>query len=43
MVHVLVTGAGGFVGQNLVIRLNELANVTVEIFDRTKTNEELQR
>jgi UDP-2-acetamido-2,6-beta-L-arabino-hexul-4-ose reductase len=32
--HILVTGANGFIGKNLVVRLNELANVTVTTFIR---------
>lgn len=32
--HILVTGANGFIGKNLVVRLNELANITVSTFVR---------
>lgn len=32
--HVLVTGANGFIGKNLIIRLRELTNVTVSTFVR---------
>ena len=32
--RVLVTGAKGFIGKNLVVRLNELANITVSTFVR---------
>lgn len=32
--HVLVTGANGFIGKNLVVRLNELSNITVSTFVR---------
>ena len=32
--HILVTGANGFIGKNLVVRLNELVNVTVSTFVR---------
>jgi len=32
--HVLVTGANGFIGKNLVVRLRELTNVTVSTFVR---------
>lgn len=32
--RVLVTGANGFIGKNLVVRLNELSNVSVTIFVR---------
>lgn len=32
--HVLVTGANGFIGKNLVVRLNELSNITVTSFVR---------
>ena len=32
--RVLVTGANGFIGKNLVVRLNELANITVSTFVR---------
>ena len=32
--HILVTGANGFIGKNLVVRLNELENVTVINFVR---------
>jgi len=31
---ILVTGANGFIGKNLVVRLNELANITVSTFVR---------
>lgn len=33
--RVLVTGANGFIGKNLVVRLNELPNITVKTFTRT--------
>lgn len=32
--RILVTGANGFIGKNLVVRLSELANVTVNTFVR---------
>jgi UDP-2-acetamido-2,6-beta-L-arabino-hexul-4-ose reductase len=32
--HILVTGANGFIGKNLVVRLNEFANITVSTFTR---------
>jgi UDP-2-acetamido-2,6-beta-L-arabino-hexul-4-ose reductase len=32
--RVLVTGANGFIGKNLIVRLNELANITVSTFVR---------
>jgi UDP-2-acetamido-2,6-beta-L-arabino-hexul-4-ose reductase len=32
--RILVTGANGFIGKNLVARLNELANITVSTFVR---------
>jgi UDP-2-acetamido-2,6-beta-L-arabino-hexul-4-ose reductase len=32
--RILVTGANGFIGKNLVVRLNELANVSVTTFVR---------
>ena len=32
--HILVTGANGFIGRNLVVRLNELSNITVSSFLR---------
>jgi UDP-2-acetamido-2,6-beta-L-arabino-hexul-4-ose reductase len=32
--HILVTGANGFIGKNLVVRLNELANISVSTFVR---------
>ena len=32
--RVLVTGANGFIGKNLVVRLNELTNITVSTFVR---------
>jgi UDP-2-acetamido-2,6-beta-L-arabino-hexul-4-ose reductase len=32
--HILVTGANGFLGKNLVVRLNELPNVVVSTFVR---------
>lgn len=32
--RILVTGANGFIGKNLVVRLNELSNITVSTFDR---------
>ncbi len=32
--RILVTGASGFIGKNLVVRLNELANITVSTFVR---------
>lgn len=32
--RVLVTGANGFIGKNLVVHLNELANITVSTFVR---------
>ena len=32
--RILVTGANGFIGKNLVVRLNELANITVTTFVR---------
>lgn len=32
--RILVTGANGFIGKNLVVRLNELANITVSTFVR---------
>ena len=32
--RVLVTGADGFIGKNLVVRLNELSNVSVTTFVR---------
>lgn len=33
--RILVTGANGFIGKNLVVRLNELANITVSTFVRS--------
>jgi UDP-2-acetamido-2,6-beta-L-arabino-hexul-4-ose reductase len=32
--RILVTGANGFIGKNLVLRLNELANITLSTFVR---------
>jgi len=32
--HILVTGANGFIGRNLVVRLKELTNITVSTFVR---------
>jgi UDP-2-acetamido-2,6-beta-L-arabino-hexul-4-ose reductase len=32
--HILVTGANGFIGKNLVVRLNEQPNIKVSIFVR---------
>jgi len=32
--RILVTGANGFIGKNLVVRMNELSNVTVSTFVR---------
>lgn len=32
--HILVTGANGFIGKNFIVRLNELANMTVSTFVR---------
>jgi UDP-2-acetamido-2,6-beta-L-arabino-hexul-4-ose reductase len=32
--HILVTGANGFIGKNLIVRLSELANITVSTFVR---------
>jgi UDP-2-acetamido-2,6-beta-L-arabino-hexul-4-ose reductase len=32
--RILVTGASGFIGKNLVVRLNELANINVSVFVR---------
>ena len=32
--RILVTGANGFIGKNLVVRLNELSNITVSTFMR---------
>ena len=32
--RILVTGANGFIGKNLVVRLNELSNITVSTFVR---------
>ncbi|OYV48285.1 MAG: hypothetical protein B7X10_03300, partial [Burkholderiales bacterium 21-58-4] len=32
--RILVTGANGFIGKNFVVRLNELANITVSNFVR---------
>ena len=32
--RILVTGANGFIGKNLVVRLNELSNVSVTTFVR---------
>ncbi len=32
--RILVTGANGFIGKNLVVRLNELSNVSVTVFVR---------
>ena len=32
--HILVTGSNGFIGKNLIVRLNELSNVRVSIFVR---------
>jgi UDP-2-acetamido-2,6-beta-L-arabino-hexul-4-ose reductase len=32
--RILVTGANGFIGKNVVVRLNELANITVSTFVR---------
>jgi UDP-2-acetamido-2,6-beta-L-arabino-hexul-4-ose reductase len=32
--HILVTGANGFVGKNLIVRLSELAEITVSTFVR---------
>jgi UDP-2-acetamido-2,6-beta-L-arabino-hexul-4-ose reductase len=32
--RIVVTGANGFIGKNLVVRLNELANITVSSFVR---------
>jgi UDP-2-acetamido-2,6-beta-L-arabino-hexul-4-ose reductase len=31
---ILVTGANGFIGKNLLVRLKELANITVSTFGR---------
>ena len=32
--RILVTGANGFIGKNLIVRLNELSNITVSTFVR---------
>ncbi len=32
--RILVTGAHGFVGKNLIVRLNELSSITVSTFVR---------
>jgi len=32
--RILITGANGFIGKNLVLRLNELANITISTFVR---------
>ena len=34
--RILVTGANGFVGQNLVVRLNELGNINRHFVDLSK-------
>jgi UDP-2-acetamido-2,6-beta-L-arabino-hexul-4-ose reductase len=39
--HVLVTGAQGFIGKNLVVRLNELTNTEVLSFARSDSQEML--
>jgi len=41
--RVLVTGANGFIGKNLVVRLNELSNVTVSTFVRGDSTARLQQ
>lgn len=33
--RILITGANGFIGKNLVVRLNELANITISTFVRS--------
>ena len=39
--RILVTGANGFIGKNLVVRLNELANVEISTFIRGDDNDHL--
>ena len=41
--RILVTGANGFIGKNLVLRLNELEKVTVTKFIRGDTEDRLQQ
>jgi UDP-2-acetamido-2,6-beta-L-arabino-hexul-4-ose reductase len=41
--HILVTGANGFIGKNLVVHLNELKNVTVSTFERGDDAERLRQ
>ncbi|MDG2252952.1 MAG: NAD-dependent epimerase/dehydratase family protein [Methylophilaceae bacterium] len=39
--HVLVTGSNGFIGKNLIVRLNEL-NIKVSTFTRKNSTQELE-
>ncbi len=41
--RILVTGANGFIGKNLVVRLNELSNVSVTTFARSDDTATLPR
>ena len=41
--RVLVTGPAGFIGKNLVVRLNEQPGFTVLSFSRENTIEELKK
>ena len=38
---ILVTGANGFIGKNLSVRLNEIENVDLVTFTRDQSTEEL--
>jgi UDP-2-acetamido-2,6-beta-L-arabino-hexul-4-ose reductase len=40
--HILVTGANGFIGKNLIVRLQEIPSIQVMRFDRGDNNETLR-
>ena len=40
--HVLVTGSNGFIGQNLIVHLNELETYNVLTFSRENSIDELR-
>ena len=41
--HVLVTGSNGFIGKNLIDRLNHIEGISIETFDKDDTIEELSQ
>lgn len=41
--NILITGANGFVGKNLIVTLQALPNITLQLFDRFDSHETLEQ